>query len=61
MARIARVLAGDRGTLATALELRLAELNRQMQTLRRQQQLVLALLQERAGRRGGSRRIVRGG
>lgn len=52
LARIARVLAGDRGTLAGVLELRLAELNRQMQSLRRQQQLVLALLQERAGRRG---------
>ena len=50
--RIARVLAGDRGTLAGALEQRLAELNEQMQALRRQQQLVLALLQERAGRRG---------
>lgn len=52
LARIARVLAGDRGTLAGALETRLAELNRQVQSLRRQQQLVLALLQERAGRLG---------
>jgi DNA-binding transcriptional MerR regulator len=49
--QVARVLEADRGTLAGVLEARLASLGGEIQVLRRQQQLLVALLRTRAARR----------
>lgn len=51
LADIARVLAADRGSLAQVLESRLSELGVQIQALRRQQQVLVALLRGRGARR----------
>jgi len=52
LADVARVVSADRGELAAVLESRLRALNREIQGLRRQQQLVVQLLRRRALRRG---------
>jgi len=52
LADIARVLSSDKNTLTERLEARLRDLNLEIQKLRRQQQMILELLQSRLGRRG---------
>ncbi len=51
LADIARVLSSDKGTLTGLLEARLRVLNQEIQKLRRQQQMILELLQSRISRR----------
>lgn len=51
LADISRALAADRGSLASVLESRLRSLGTQIQALRRQQQVLIALLRTKAARR----------
>lgn len=52
LAEIAKVLASDGSTLSNALEARLRVLHRELQSLRRQQQLIVKLLRSRAALSG---------